>query len=98
VIPSEITGALLRPTPQSTPCYSSLPPSAQFCETKTVEIRVGSFEAVGGSPQLHSTGVVLRDVFQGPSRRDGSCGPGTDGEVGCRQGELEETLWQSQWR
>ena len=72
VIPSKIArAALLCLAPQSTPYHPRSHPPAQFCATKKVEIRFGSFEAIGGFPQLHSTRFVLYDVFRGPSRYDG---------------------------
>jgi hypothetical protein len=35
-------------------------------------------------------GVLLHDVFQGPSRNNGSCGLGTDGEVGRVETSLKK--------
>jgi len=46
-------------------------------------------KAICGPPQYCSTGIIFRDI-PGNNR---SCGPKTDGEVGCRRGEPEETRW-----
>ena len=92
VIPSKITGTAFRHltfNKHHAAPHSHLP--AQFYETKTVGIHLGSSKAVGGFPQIRSTSVVLHDVFQGPPWYGGSCGPGTDGEIGRLRAKLEKT-------
>jgi len=63
--------------------------TAQLYKTKNTEGHLElPFEAVGGFPEFHSTSIVLHYVFQGPSRHNGSCGPGTAGEVGRHRGKF----------